>query len=75
MSSLNEALAGELTASGGHDMYAGTDWNPALQDANGWFNRLVNALRMNDRGQRLREFGRIESELQTLRQANTRKGD
>lgn len=44
------------------------DWDPALQNANRWSERLVVALREKDRGVREKKLEQIEAELRSLRE-------
>jgi hypothetical protein len=44
-----------------------TDWDPALEGANRWFDRIAAALRENDRPTRERQLEQIVADLKTLR--------
>jgi hypothetical protein len=46
----------------------GVDWDPTLRTANRWFDRVVAALRIKDRGAREKELGRIHEELKALKE-------
>jgi hypothetical protein len=48
-------------------MLGGIDWDPALESANRWFDRLAAALREKDRAKRLVELGKVEAELRELK--------
>jgi hypothetical protein len=45
----------------------GIDWDPALRNANRWYDRLVAAMREKDRGSRKVKLDQIEMELKALK--------
>ncbi|HMF18782.1 MAG TPA: hypothetical protein VKE98_16365, partial [Gemmataceae bacterium] len=49
----------------------GIDWDPALQSANRWYDRLSLALAEKDRGPREKRLTKIEKELRTLKAETT----
>jgi hypothetical protein len=48
------------------------DWEAAFRNGNRWYDRLVEALRTEDRGERQRRLDRIDVELKALRIATSR---
>lgn len=42
------------------------DWDPALRNANRWYDRLAKAMRGKDRTTRVKELNKIDKELKTL---------
>jgi len=56
--------AGELL---GEEALQGIDWNPALEIANHWYDRLASALREKNRPERVRKLDQIEAELRSLK--------
>jgi hypothetical protein len=49
------------------DALAGIDWNPALETANKWFDRMAAAMRETDRTKRNQQLGQIEAEMRNLK--------
>lgn len=44
------------------------DWDPALRNANRWFDRIVTAQRLPERSARVRELAQISQDLKALKQ-------
>lgn len=57
-------VAGRLVEDG---MLSGIDWDPALEAANLWFDRIAAAVRENDRAERVRKLDQLDGELRALR--------
>jgi hypothetical protein len=51
------------------------DWDPAMRNANRWYNRLVLAMRENVRTRRKKNLGQVEAELKTLKMKCAKLGD
>ena len=49
------------------DVLAGIDWNPAMERANKWYDRLAAALREPDRATRAKKLSEVEDDLKTLK--------
>lgn len=68
-----EALAGGKPTDGGRDVadlfFGGLDWDPALKDANVWMDRLVAALRIEDRDERVKQIDLLETEIKKVKAA------
>ncbi|HTU19512.1 MAG TPA: hypothetical protein VMG10_15735 [Gemmataceae bacterium] len=43
------------------------DWDPALRNANRWYDRLAKAMRGKDRATRVKELNKLETELKELK--------
>jgi hypothetical protein len=54
------AILGEL-------IVKGTDWDPALRNANQWYDRMATAARGQDRSAREKDWNKIDSDLKALR--------
>jgi len=52
----------------------GINWDPALRNANRWYDRMVTALRVKDRNARDKKVGQLEQQLETLRTSITEGG-
>jgi hypothetical protein len=50
------------------------NWDPALRNANGWFDRISAGLRIADRSSRLQEMSAIDKDLRSLKQASSNVG-
>jgi hypothetical protein len=48
-------------------MLAGIDWDPALRNANRWYDRAAAVMRGKDRCSREKEWDQLETELKTLK--------
>jgi hypothetical protein len=46
---------------------ANVDWDPALRNANRWYDRLAAAMRLNDRADREKQLDQVEKDLKELR--------
>jgi hypothetical protein len=57
------------------DTLAGVDWDPALRNANRWYDRLASAMRLQDRAAREKQFNRIDEELKGLKASLRTSGD
>jgi hypothetical protein len=51
------------------------DWDPAMRNANRWYDQLAAAMRGKDRMAREKELDRIEKELKTLKEKLVDSGD
>lgn len=60
------ALDKAKSPEGAYRVFEEMDWDPVLQSANKWFDRLAVAVRISDRSQREKELDAIESELVDL---------
>jgi hypothetical protein len=49
-------------------------WDPALRNANRWYDRMVTALRVKDRNARDKNVRQLEQQLKTLRESLTEEG-
>lgn len=64
----------ELAARWRAEIVEGIDWNPALQNANRWYDRLAAATREKDRGSREKKLNQLEAELRALKAQLVEKG-
>jgi hypothetical protein len=51
------------------------DWDPALRNANRWYDRLAAAMRLKDRGSREKQLDQIEQELKAVKKALVDSGE
>jgi hypothetical protein len=56
-----------LTKMANFFLHNNLDWDPALRNANRWYDRLAKAMRCKDRQTRVKELNKIDKELKALR--------
>lgn len=75
LEALADGKADKETAAQADQILGAINWDPALRNANRWYDRMVAAMREKDRGTRQKKLGEIEAELAKVKADLTDGGE